>query len=312
MLFYSSDGTNVTWFEPPPVEVISDHNLVHYASNTTKLPLATTNVLLSWNFSLSSNLLFISLNLKLNGENIGVVPPAGGGQPGINSQFDQRFSLNWIPNEKVTLTIFNVTADDNGTFACELNLFDSASGSKIWESIIPVQVLGKFGNWLLVTMQAELSRFKATVTWEPTFSWLIILTVQVHGFPINKGKIKCIQINSVNHKNKQITGSENCHQLVAADPQSIYWDLATKISRLVARRWLNNFWTAICESEKLLFSFRLMLRFILSTSHNSYLFLFSCVRTVAWRFSSLPGFLTAVIISVQPTQAHYIQTCLLL
>ena len=143
MLFYSSD-TSVTWFEPPPVEVISDHNLVHYASNTTKLPLASTNISLSWNFSLASSLFFISLNLRLNGEAIGVVPPTGRGQPGIISPFDQRFSLNWIPSEKVTLTIFNVTADDNGTFLCELNLFESTSN--LWKSIIPVQVLGKFGN----------------------------------------------------------------------------------------------------------------------------------------------------------------------
>ena len=146
MLFYSSDGTYVAWFEPPPVEVISDHNLVHYASNTTKLPLATTNVPLSWNFSLSSGLFFISLNLKLNGEDIGGVPPAGAGQPGMISPFGQRFSLNWIPSEKLTLTILNVTAHDNGTFACELNLFNAASGSNLWKSIIPAQVLGKFGN----------------------------------------------------------------------------------------------------------------------------------------------------------------------
>ena len=145
MLFYFSDGTSVTWFDPPPVEVISDHNLVHYASNITKLPLGSTNIPLSWNFSLSSDLLFLSLNLKRN-ENIGVVPPAGGGQPQINSPFDQRFNLNWIPNEKVTLTIFNVTIDDNGTFGCELTLFNLASASNVWKSIIPVQVLGKFGN----------------------------------------------------------------------------------------------------------------------------------------------------------------------
>ena len=143
MLFYFSDGTSVTWFEPLPVEVISDHNLVHYASNTTKLLSESTNIPLSWNFSLSSDLLFISLNLKRNGETIGVVPPAG--RPAkINSPFDQRFSLIWIPNEKVTLTIFNVTIDDNGTFACELTLFKTSS--QVWKSIIPVQVLGKFGN----------------------------------------------------------------------------------------------------------------------------------------------------------------------
>ena len=160
MLFYSSDGTSITWFEPPPVEVISDHNLVHYASNTTKLPLASTNISLNWNFSLSSGLFFISLNLKRNGETIGLVPPTGGGQPRINSPFDQRFSLNWIPSEKVTLTIFNVTSDDNGTFLCELSLFNAASGTNLWKSIIPVQILGKFGNWLLVTMRAELKGLK--------------------------------------------------------------------------------------------------------------------------------------------------------
>ena len=146
MLLYSSDGTSITWFKPPPVEVISDDILVHYASNTTKLPLASTNIPLSWNFSLSSGS-FLSLSLKRNGDTVGVVPPAGEGQPGINDGFDQRFSLNWIPSEKVTLTIFNVTADDNGTFLCEVTSFSIASGVKLWKSIIPVQVLGKFRNY---------------------------------------------------------------------------------------------------------------------------------------------------------------------
>lgn len=36
---------------------------------------------------------------------------------------------------------------------------------------------------------------------------------------------------------------------------------------------LNKFWTAVWESEKLLFSFRVKLCFILATLHNSYLFL---------------------------------------
>ena len=204
MLFYSSDGTYVAWFEPPPVEVLSDQDVVHYASNITKLPISSTNITLSWNFSLSSGLFFISLNLKLKGEIIGVVPPAGAGHSGIISPFGQRFSLNWIPSEKVTLTMFNVTADDNGTFACELTLFKIGSGSNVCKSIIPVQVLGKFGNWLLVSMQAELSGLKVTVNWQPTFSWLVILTVQVYGFQINNGKNKCIHVNSVNYKNKYV------------------------------------------------------------------------------------------------------------
>ena len=146
MLFYSSDGTSVTWFEPPPVEVISDYNLVHYASNTTKLSLGSTNIPLSWNFSLSSGLSFISLSLTLNGEAIGGVPPAGTGQPGIISPFDQRFSLNWIPNEKVTLTIFNVTIDDNGTFGCVPLLFNAVTNVQAWKSFIPLEVSGEYGS----------------------------------------------------------------------------------------------------------------------------------------------------------------------
>lgn len=118
MLFYSSDGKSVTWFEPPPVEVISDHNLVHYATNITKLSVGSTNVPLSSNFSISSDILFVAATLRLNEEVIGVVPPKGLGPAQINRPFDQRFSLKWIPFGKVTLTIFNVATNynDNGTF----------------------------------------------------------------------------------------------------------------------------------------------------------------------------------------------------
>ena len=120
-VFDISDGASVTWYEPLPVETISDHNVDH--SNRTQLREGSINASLSWNFSLLEDLSLMSLNLKFNDCPLGGVSPQG--QAGIAGAYIERFQFIWIPSERATLIIYNVTTVENGTYCCGVTVFDS-------------------------------------------------------------------------------------------------------------------------------------------------------------------------------------------
>jgi len=85
-------------------------------------------------------LYFIEFNF--NDGVIGGVSPQG--QPGLASPFTERFKFIWIPSERATLNIFNVTTVENGTFSCVVTAFDNANfASKTWTSKVQVKVFGK-------------------------------------------------------------------------------------------------------------------------------------------------------------------------
>ena len=131
---------SVTWYEPPPEETLSDHNLDHKLK-TVRLLEGVTGSSLSWNFSFSSDLTFNGLTVIFNGASVGGVLSSG--QAGLQNPFAQRYNLSWIATEKFTLIISNVTDGDNGMFTCELNLCQGFA-CNVWESTIKVEVDGKF------------------------------------------------------------------------------------------------------------------------------------------------------------------------
>ena len=135
-----SDGVSVTWYEPPPEETLSDHNLDHKLK-TVRLLEGVTDSPLSWNFSFSSDLSFNGLTVTFDGGNVGGVLSSG--QAGLQNPFDQRYSFSWIATEKFTLIISNVTDGDSGMFTCALILCQGFSCNN-WESTIKVEVVGKF------------------------------------------------------------------------------------------------------------------------------------------------------------------------
>ena len=138
--FDISDGGSVTWYEPLPVETISDHNVDHTANKVQALEGFPKE--LSWNFSFTSDLSFNSLTIALDGTNVAAAQSSGAA--GIQSGFTERFNFSWIPTQEFTLVIFNVTADDNATFTCVLTLAEGIF-SNPWESRIQVNVVGKLG-----------------------------------------------------------------------------------------------------------------------------------------------------------------------
>ena len=133
---------SVTWYEPPPEETLSDHNLDHKLK-TVQLLEGVTDSPLSWNFSFSSDLNFDGLIVTFNGVNVAGVRSSG--QAGLANPSDQRYNFNWTATEKFTLIILNVTDGDSGMFTCAVDLCQTQGFiCNIWESTIKVEVVGKF------------------------------------------------------------------------------------------------------------------------------------------------------------------------
>ena len=131
---------SVTWYEPPPEETLSDHNLDHKLK-TLRLLEGVTDLPLTWNFSFSSDLGFNGLTVAFNGGNVAGVLSSG--QAGLVNPSDQRYNFRWIATEKFTLIISNVSDGDSGMFTCALDLCQGFACNN-WESTIKVEVVGKF------------------------------------------------------------------------------------------------------------------------------------------------------------------------
>ena len=141
--FSISDGSSITWFEPTPVETITDVNVIRTVDrNLTK----GFEEQLSYNFSLPSGSTLITVTVELASINRVVATyVAQTGSLAISSDFQDRLNVTWIPS-KITLTIFNVTTDDQDGFLCKV-LSVGGSRAITWARKIQVTVLGKLTNF---------------------------------------------------------------------------------------------------------------------------------------------------------------------
>ena len=62
----------------------------------------------------------------------------------VANGFKDRFNVTWIPS-KITLTVFNVTTDDEDVFDCKVDSFDGV-GVNTWKRKIQPTVVGKLAN----------------------------------------------------------------------------------------------------------------------------------------------------------------------
>ena len=138
-LLFLTDGGQLTWNEPLPILTVqrSDASLVIHRNNT-KLIEDTINASLSWYFSLSSGLTFIGANLRLKTDTIAFVDNQN---QAVSAGFKDKYAINWIPNQRITLVIFKVTSEHNATFACEV--LASENGISTWRSQVQVYVVGR-------------------------------------------------------------------------------------------------------------------------------------------------------------------------
>ena len=131
VIYFNSAAQSITWNEPPPVTTVSDYNFVH----TSKIQLdeGSTNKQLNWKFSLTQQLLLVTIQLEDGSVVANIVQD---GSVSINQAFASRINVTWVTGH-VTLIIFNVNASDERTFTCLLNVPGDS-----WRSNIIVDVVG--------------------------------------------------------------------------------------------------------------------------------------------------------------------------
>ena len=141
-MYFNSGGQSITWHEPPPVETVTDDQVVH--TNNTQLYTGSINKRLNWRFSLADDP--ASILVLFNSSGVATItPPSVTVAPGFTS----RVSVTWVTG-LVTLIIFNVTAADEGVYSCQL----TTKTVKIWKRNIKVAVVG---NYKVIVLYCSLS-----------------------------------------------------------------------------------------------------------------------------------------------------------
>ena len=143
---YVSDGSSITWFEPPPFQTVTDPATISKANKS--LIIGSLNEEVSCNFTLTSDLSLITVSMKLQGSSIAAYVQSQHAlsvQPG----FDGRFNATWVPN-RLTLILFNVTFADEGEYRCEVLTLGSSGSLQTWARIIQVSLLGKLGELAMI------------------------------------------------------------------------------------------------------------------------------------------------------------------
>ncbi|XP_068733594.1 immunoglobulin superfamily member 10-like [Montipora capricornis] len=182
-----SDGSSITWYEPPPIQTVSDTDVVDHLGNSTQLLEGSINASLSWNFSLSSDLSFSALTVSLGGTIIAGVVSSG---PAVQAGFGNKFDIRWIPFQRVTLIIFNVTTEVNGTFSCTITA-TKGFGVVNFGSNIQVHVVDPPSNIvtsrnITITAPDELTlNCSADGKPKPTRTWTRLSDNTVVNMPLN-------------------------------------------------------------------------------------------------------------------------------
>ncbi|XP_068685624.1 neuronal growth regulator 1-like isoform X1 [Montipora foliosa] len=142
LLFCSgTDGNSITWYEPLPIQTIQDASRLDHSSYT-KLLKRANNASLSWNFSLSSDLIFDSLTFSFEGVAIAGVRSSG---RGVLPRFQDKYKISSISFQRFTLVILNVTIKDNGTFSCEVYAAKGVATFR-WKSNVQAYVVDPPSN----------------------------------------------------------------------------------------------------------------------------------------------------------------------
>lgn len=118
MLFHLTDGSNITWLEPPPVETVTDASRI---SMTTKQVIkGSLNEELSCNFSLTSDMDTRIVSVKVGEQpavNVYVLQPNV--SVWVEPNFAKTFNVVWVPN-KLVLIFFNITDAEEAEYLCEV------------------------------------------------------------------------------------------------------------------------------------------------------------------------------------------------
>ena len=141
-----SDGSGITWHEPPPFDTVTDTTITSVSHKN--LTQGSLNEELGCGFNLTAGILLRAVWFELKGVTVASYF-AGQSSATVPNSFASRFNATWV-RPRLTLIVFNVTSDDKGEYYCKVQTFSVSSGGQFWNRKIEVDVLGKFRDKALV------------------------------------------------------------------------------------------------------------------------------------------------------------------
>ncbi|XP_067030302.1 uncharacterized protein [Acropora muricata] len=160
-----TDGSSITWFEPPPFEIVTDPATVSEVNKS--LIKGSLNEEVNCHFNLTADLSLITVSMKFEGSSIATYVQSQHAlsvQPG----FESRFNATWVPN-RLKVILFSVTPADEGEYRCEVLTLAIASGSaQTWARIIQVSQLEKESPSVATTSTSAPETESPSVSTTPT------------------------------------------------------------------------------------------------------------------------------------------------
>ena len=135
---FISDAGSITWHEPPPSQIITDHTVTFTSFKI--LTKGSFNEELSFNFSLTADLPIVSVTIQFDGNVVATYLPSLATVK-VASAYFSRFNATWVPT-KLTLIVLNVTSADKGQYRCDVLTIRGLT-LNMWKRIIEVEVFGK-------------------------------------------------------------------------------------------------------------------------------------------------------------------------
>ncbi|XP_067053552.1 uncharacterized protein [Acropora muricata] len=198
-----SDGSGITWHEPPPFHTVTNTRITSFTHKN--LTQGFLNEELSCSFNLSGDMSLVSVWFELDSVTLASYFSIVS-SPTVQDSFASRFNATWVPT-RLTLVVFNVTRDDKGEYYCKVQALLNGRG-KFWNRKIQVDVLVQSQ---ITNVSGETVSEGGNVTLKclpegnplPSFTWTRLSDNSVVTMPLTNvrrqdaGEYRCIAVNGV-------------------------------------------------------------------------------------------------------------------
>ncbi|XP_067052060.1 uncharacterized protein [Acropora muricata] len=199
----TSDGSGITWHEPPPFHTVTSAGIASFTHKN--LTQGFLDEELSCSFNLSGDMSLVSVWFELDSVTLASYFSSVS-SPAVEDGFVSRFNATWVPT-RLTLVVFNVTRDDKGEYYCKVQALLNGRG-KFWNRKIQVDVLVQSQ---ITNVSGETVSEGGNVTLKclpegnplPSFTWTRLSDNSVVTMPLTNvrrqdaGEYRCIAVNGV-------------------------------------------------------------------------------------------------------------------